>query len=135
MTSQLTDLVHPRQIQLRNALTNISYDFSNMLQLRHQTGRAGGLMTELPRDRLDADRFYRTWKAYTIGAENGAEDPWSRIPWQVEQRHADIVAKLIANCPEDQEEVRAYLAECRRLTASPQPSAELLQFPMRSSSQ
>ena len=89
-------------------------------------------MSELPRDRLDADRFYRTWKAYTIAAENGAEDPWSGIPWQVEQRHADIVAKLIAGCPEDQAEVSTYLAECRRLAASPQPSAELLQFPMRS---
>ena len=74
-------------------------------------------MTELPLDRLDADRFYRTLQAFSIAASNGASDPWAQIPWRIADRHKEIVMKLLSNDPDHRKEVEAYLLECLRLTA------------------
>ncbi len=87
-------------------------------------------MGELPRDRLDADRFYRTLQAYSIAAKNGATDPWQEIPWLVEERHAEIVVKLLSNEPDDRKEVEKYLLACLRLTKEPAATAKITPFPV-----
>lgn len=86
-------------------------------------------MGGLPRDRLDADRFYRTLQAYSIAAKNGATDAWAKIPWQVEERHAEIIVKLLSNDPDHRKEVEAYLLACLRLAAEPAATAKIIPFP------
>ena len=86
----------------------------------------------LPQDKLDADRFYRTLEAYAIAARNGAKDPWAKIGWHVDERHAEIIMKLVVNDPEHQAEVDGYLRECLRLAidAGSLPQANIIQFPI-----
>jgi len=86
----------------------------------------------LPQDKLDADRFYRTLQAYVIAARNGAKDPWAKIGWHVDERHAEIIMKLVVNDPEDRVEVESYLRECLRLAidSGSLPQADIIQFPI-----
>lgn len=87
-------------------------------------------MGRLPTDRLEAERFYRTLKAVSIAASNGAKDPWGVIPWEIDDRHAEIIAKLECGEPEHRAEVEEYLLECLRLASEGEapPTAEILQF-------
>ncbi len=86
-------------------------------------------MTELPLDRLDADRFYRTLQAFSIAASNGASDPWAQIPWRIADRHKEIVMKLLSNDPDHRKEVEAYLLECLRLSDQSQRKGNVIPFP------
>ncbi len=90
-------------------------------------------MRELPLDRLDADRFYRTLQAYSIAAKNGAADPWQKITWLVEERHAEIIVKLLSNDPDHRKEVEQYLLACLRLTAEPAATEKITPFPIQHS--
>ncbi len=72
-------------------------------------------MGRLPADRLEAERFYRTLKAVSIASSNGVDDPWGVIPWEIDARHAEIIAKLEVGDPAQRDEVEEYLRECLRL--------------------
>jgi len=87
-------------------------------------------MAELPRDRLDADRFYRTLQAYSIAARNGSTDPWEKITWQVDERHAEIIVKLLSDDPDHRKEVETYLLACLQLVADPAENAKIILFPV-----
>lgn len=75
-------------------------------------------MTHFPTDWLEAERFYRSLQAYCISARNGNVDPWGAIPWTVNDRHAEIIKKLVVHDPGHRQEVTDYLNECLRLVAA-----------------
>jgi hypothetical protein len=45
----------------------------------------------MPRDRLDVDRFYRSFRALATAEANGTANPWAQIPAPLEIRHLDIL--------------------------------------------
>lgn len=85
---------------------------------------------EMPRDRLDVERFYRTFRALATAEANRNADPWADLPEPVDMRHLDILKKMVSREPEHRPEVRAYLRECVRLTREPPAAAEILTFPI-----
>jgi hypothetical protein len=83
----------------------------------------------LPKDALDAERFYRNLQAFCIAAKNGSPDPWASISWGMPNEHAEMIAKLISNHPDHRTEVMEYLQECLRLAVETEKhKAKILPF-------
>lgn len=77
----------------------------------------------LPQTCEEAHLFYEDLVAYAAArsARQGSERVLLKA---MNARHADIIAKLFQNTPEDHAEVEEYFCECIRLVMAERPGAQ-----------